>query len=81
MPGALTSMSDTLATNLHELDDAFIASGVSLDGEGVPVFALHDAVFGHPVLGLIWVIDRERTHGTAHTDVFRHSKGVLGWCK
>ena len=67
-----------MPTNLHGLDDSLVVVGVRLDGEGIPVFALHDAVLGHPVLGLIWVLNKQRAQGAAHTDVFRHRKCVLG---
>lgn len=64
------------STYLCGLDDTLIAVGVCLDGEGVPVLALHDAVLGHPVLRLVWVLDRQKAQGVAHTDVFRYRKCV-----
>lgn len=64
------------STYLCGLDDTLITVGVCLNGEGVPVLALHDAVLGHPVLRLIWVLDRQKAQGVAHTDVFRHRKCV-----
>lgn len=64
--------------NLYGLDDALVVGGVRLDGEGVPVRALHEAVLGLPVLGLVWVLNKQRAQGAAHTDVFWHRKRVPG---
>lgn len=45
------------STYLRGLDDTFIAVGVCLNGESVPVLALYDAVLGHSVLRFIWVLN------------------------
>lgn len=64
--------------NLCGLDDALIVGRVRLDGEGVPELSLHDAVLGHPVLGFIWVLNKQGAQGAAHADVFRHREDVVG---